>query len=319
MSATCVRELHVSPVATVGELLESGTLVAFNVGPDGAAYLVLALSELDYREEQPGRASFAKIYPRKSQRYRVVALAGADRSLDLTTGEEKFNIHEIQPIGKEILLLCVRSAYRAQDDFDLNGRVYSQEGRFVRGMLLGDGVETIQATASGEIWASYFDEGIFGNYGWKDPVGASGLVAWNASGEEVYQFDAGQISDCYALNVASERDVWCYYYVDFPLIHLRERRLDGFWKTPICGSRAFAVGGGHALLAGDYEDRRILHLLRLDPDIASLIADIRVVDGDKPVDFERVVGRGEFLYLLASDRLYKIGIDEVCGIVEGKR
>jgi hypothetical protein len=180
--------------------------------------------------------------------------------------------------------------------------------------LLGDGIETIQATSSGEIWASYFDEGIFGNYGWKDPVGASGLVAWDARGKKVYEFDAGQISDCYALNVASEEEVWCYYYIDFPLIQLRGKSIAASWNTPIRGSHAFAVGRGHALFAGDYEDRQTLHLLRLDAHVASLVANIRVFDNDNLVDFERAVGRGEFLFLLSGGYLYRVSIHDACGV-----
>jgi len=50
-------------VASLVPLIGDGELVAFNVGPDGVVYLVVALQPLDYRIEQPGWASFAKTVP----------------------------------------------------------------------------------------------------------------------------------------------------------------------------------------------------------------------------------------------------------------
>jgi hypothetical protein len=74
-----------------------------------------------------------------------------------------------------------------------------------REILLGGGIKGTQATASGVIWSSYFDEGIFGNYGWHDPIGASGLVARDTTGDTLYQYaptDAlDDMADCYAMNV----------------------------------------------------------------------------------------------------------------------
>jgi hypothetical protein len=37
------RFIYVSPVASLAPLIGDGELVAFNVGPDGVAYLVVAL------------------------------------------------------------------------------------------------------------------------------------------------------------------------------------------------------------------------------------------------------------------------------------
>ena len=55
-------------------------------------------------------------------------------------------------------------------------------------MMLGDGIQHLQTTKSGEIWAAYFDEGIFGNLGWRRPIGAKGLLRFNSDGKRVYEF-----------------------------------------------------------------------------------------------------------------------------------
>jgi hypothetical protein len=299
------------------EAVDERNVVGFNVGPRGEVYLVLALEPLDYRTEDNGFATFPKTVPRSPQRYRVLAIREGDVELDLVIDHEPFNIHDIQPLADDLLLVCARSTYRGPNDFDLNGRVYSRDGTFVREFLLGDGIAAIQATTRGELWASYFDEGIFGNYGWRNPVGAAGLVAWSDKGEKLYDYEAdgslGAMSDCYALNVATDEDVWCYYYTDFPLVQLREKRIASTWKVPVAGSHAFAVAPGHALFAGGYEDRDTFQLVRLGLDgVVTQIGQFELKDeGDATVKAERTIGRGGSLYVLSEGILYVIAIDDV--------
>src|SRR5712671_6793307 len=210
------HRLFLSPIASVSSVLAGGALVAFSAGPTGVVYFVIALNPLDYRTEQPGWASFAKTVPDKPQSYRVVGLSGSDVILDIVIENEPFNIHHVQPLNDELLLVCSRSHYKGLSQFEKNGRVYSRTGRFQREMLLGDGIQCVQATSNGVVWTSFFDEGIFGNYGWEHPVGASGLVAWDSTGNKLYEFEAAgeldAMADCYAVNVQSDDDVWCYYY-----------------------------------------------------------------------------------------------------------
>jgi hypothetical protein len=292
-------------------------VVGFNVGPRGEVYLVLALEPLDYRTEDNGFATFAKTVPRSPQRYRVLAIREGDVELDLVIDHEPFNIHDIQPLADDLLLVCARSAYRGPNDFDLNGRTYGRDGTFIRELLLGDGIETIQATTRGELWVSYFDEGIFGNNGWRNPVGAAGLVAWSDKGEKLYDYEAdgsvGAMSDCYALNVATDVDVWCYYYTDFPLVQLREKRIASTWRVPVAGSHAFAVAAGHALFAGGYKDPDTFQLVRLGLDgAATRIGHFELKnEDDATVKAERTIGRGGSLYVLSEGILYMIAIDDV--------
>ena len=230
---------------------------------------------------------------------------------------EPFNIHDIQPLADNVLLVSARSEYRGTNDFDLNGRVYTRDGAFVAGLLLGDGLETIQATGHGELWAAYLDEGIFGNYGWENPVGAAGLVGWSEKGERLYSYEAhgpvDTISDCYALNVATADDVWFCYYPEFPLVHLHQKRLASTWKVPVAGSHAFAVAAGHALFAGGYEDRNTLRLIRLGTGgKAAQVSQFELLgDGGAIVSLERTIGRSGSLYVLSEGILYETAMSDV--------
>ncbi|MDH4048476.1 MAG: hypothetical protein OEV63_10120 [Gammaproteobacteria bacterium] len=317
------HRLCLSPIASVSSVLAGGTLVAFGVGPTGVVYFVVALNPLDYRTEQPGWASFAKTVPDEPQRYRVVGLSGSDAILDTVIENEPFNIHHVQPLNDELLLVCSRSHYKGPTQFEKNGRVYSRSGRFQREMLLGDGIQDVQATSNGVIWTSFFDEGIFGNYGWENPVGASGLVAWDFTGNKLYEFEAAgesdAMSDCYALNVQSDDDVWCYYYTDFPLVHLHGQKIVSALQVPVSGSDAFAVWGNHALFRGEYKNHDTYRLLSLSSaGEATLLAEIELYDQEGvKIAAERVMGRGDNIHVLSGQVLYKVGVREAIAVHEG--
>lgn len=308
--------VQLSPLCSIREHLAGDDLVALNVGPDGVVYLVIAQKPLDYRTTAVG-GSFAKTRPDAPQRYRVVGLLGDEVVLQTLIEQEAFNIHDVQPLGgDELLLVCSRSMFRSAGDVDHNGRVYSRAGVLKRELVLGDGIESTQVTSRGEVWTSFFDEGVFGNYGWTNPIGASGLVAWDATGKKLYEFEhggnAGYISDCYALNVASDDDVWCYYYTDFPLVHLHKHRVVSTWSVPVHGSHAFAVADECALFAGAYRERDAFRLMRLqEGGRATAMRTFGMVDpaGDamRP---ERTVGRGGYLYVLSDGQLYRLGVRE---------
>lgn len=309
--------LHPSSTCALNEQIGANKVIAFNVGPSGEVCLVIALKPLDYQTESNGFARFPKVTPASPQRYRILMVRAGELELDLIIDQEPLNIHNIQPLSENILLACSRSEYRGPGDFDHNARVYGRDGTFLRDFLLGDGIETIQATRHGEIWASYFDEGVFGNLGWHEPVGASGLVAWSSTGEKSYEYEpegsAEYISDCYALNVATDEDVWCYYYTDFPLVHLHKKRITSIWHIPVNGSSAFAIENGHALFSGSYNDRDTFQLVRLNAQgNATRIGQFQLLDGQGDVvEAERVVGRGGTLYILSKGALHEISLDEL--------
>lgn len=311
---------RISPVTTFSlkDWATAETLVAFNAGPDGAVHLVFALHAPDY-EEQHGFAVFPKVCGAVAQDYRIVTIRDAAVVWERVVTNEAFNIHEVQPVGEHLLLACARSEHRADSGADLNGRLYANDGTLIKELLLGDGVQTIQATCGGEIWVSYFDEGIYGNFGWGSSFGAAGLVALDAAGTKIFEYEPkgelGPIDDCYALNVVSESDAWCCYYTDFPLVRLHNKQIEASWNVPVKGSPAFAVDGEYVLFAGGYEHRDKFELVRLQPDGSSrLLGRLPLVDADdNVVQPERIVGRGDRLFVISGQMLYEISLQSVRG------
>jgi len=309
------RVLKLSPFVSLTPWLGSGKLVGFNVGPDNCIYLAIAQKPLDERHQING-ASFAKSVPDQPNSYRVVALREGKPVLDTTIENERFNIHDIQPLKEELLLVCGRSVYRSPTDFEKNGRIYSRDGKFAREILLGDGIQNVQTTPAGLIWTSFFDEGIFGNRGWSNPIGQSGLVAWDVNGSRVYEFqptaDLDSICDCYALNVASEEDIWFYYYTQFALVWLKRGIVKAFWNSPVEGSSAFAITNNHVLFRGGYEERDSFELYSLDyngPMELAAKLELRDVNGCL-LKFQRALGRGSTLYLLSGDAVYCVDVND---------
>ncbi|UBF30463.1 hypothetical protein K9N68_35320 (plasmid) [Kovacikia minuta CCNUW1] len=304
------KALPLLPIVNLSSAISSGEIVAFNVCSDEVIYIVLALKPLDYRTE-----GFAKTTPDTSQSYRILGFQEDRLILDTNIAEEKFNIHDIQPLPtKELLLVCARSHYKSLNDFEKNGRIYSSDGEFSREILLGDGIQSVQVTSDGIIWTSFFDEGVFGNFGWKEPVGSSGLVAWDSLGNKIYDFQPtyglGTICDCYALNVASDKDVWLYYYTEFPLVHLHHQKIQSVWSMPISGSDSFAVSGNRVLFRGGYDEQDTYHLFSLKNNgKVNLLKKLQFADqAGQKIIAERVVGRGSSLYILSNRLVYRINV-----------
>jgi hypothetical protein len=315
-----IETIRLEPIVDFSSYLGSGELVAVNVGPERQLCAVIALKKLDYRITEPSGVSFVKTKPDVPQTYRVLVYSNRILTHDVII-EDCFNIHDIQPLpNEELLLVCCRSYFRGPKDYDLNGRIYSTKGEFLREILLGDGIAQVQSTTRGEIWTSYFDEGIFGNYGWVSPVGACGLIAWDDHGNKHYEYnppeELGYLCDCYALNVESDSSTWFYYYTDFRLVHLQDQRLSEYWEPPISGSRAFAIKPGYALFSGDYEKRDLYHLFELENHGNVRQGSIhRLIDeNNTPIEDTNVFGRANSLYVVRNQKVYELKIETVLGI-----
>ncbi len=132
-----------------------------------------------------------------------------------------------------------------------NALVYDGQGRLIIQATLGDGIEHLRTTSAGNVWVGYFDEGIYGNYGWGGiggsvPMGLPGIVCFTSQLERAWEYSVESnssldpIHDCYALNVDGE-SVWPYYYSDFPVVRIEYGSVRA-WTNEVAGARALAVG-----------------------------------------------------------------------------
>jgi len=137
---------------------------------------------------------------------------------------------------------CVIARRRCEPD-EANATVFLGGAEIAR-FHAGDGINHLQCDNRGGVWTGYFDEGVFG-----DTIGRYGIVRFTRHGE-VASYQAGDIADCYALNVARDA-TWSCWYSDFPLVTLDDNCSEQRWSNNLAsGVSAVAVSSPYALLVG---------------------------------------------------------------------
>lgn len=281
-----------------------------SVGPLGGVVILALRQRPGYGPTPDGDWSYVKAFVDLPKNFRVYYQA--EDGWDFIDIEDTFRkLYRVQPLAQRKWLLVDT---RSDDDSDTNGHIYSAEGKLLTTMPLGDGVQDVQATPNGQIWVSYFDEGIFGGTGF----GNAGLANFDAKGVQQFDFNAAHewlIADCYALNVVSDTEVWLCPYKDFPLVRLKNKQINYRWdNNPIHGAQAFAVWKDRALFTGGYHQRDklfIVHLYQSDgKDLAKEEHQAVSEDGES-IKFTRAFGRGSCLYLVTTDSLYCVDLQVI--------
>lgn len=311
------RERRLDLAVDLAPYLRGWTLVSASLGHDGRAYVLLIDGE-PVRE-----AGFVPSGLQAAPRYKVLVVelrspagsAAQDVVEEIAVEGESFNYHYVQPLGADLLLVGARSRYYGRDQYDLNAAVFDRSGQPLRRFLVGDGIQSVQTTAGGLIWTSFFDEGVFGNYGWSRPVGESGLIAWDSWGIRVFTNSEADIADCYALNVVSDHEVWFYYYTDFKLCRLFGPAVQpsvSFLDPKLAGSSVVATDGARFLLDGGYNRLGTYTLLRRDGS-GALTRSEEWTFADaagRPLQAPIGYARGAALLLLDEAKLYVCRLDE---------
>lgn len=165
--------------------------------------------------------------------------------------------------GGRWLVVGGRCRWR-EEGAEQNALVIDPAGNVTGRGCLGDGIAQLQVAQDGTIWAGYFDEGVFGNFGWghpgPEPLGAGGIAAWSETLSKRWELDPveGLVADCYALNVAADA-VWACPYTDFPVVRISEFR-EHVYATPndVSGPRGVVVADGTIGVLGSYKKPGVL-------------------------------------------------------------
>lgn len=224
----------------------------------------------------------------------------------------------------EILLVGARCWREADGTRETNALVYHSGGKLSGDFVLGDGIQDVLIAEDGSIWTSYFDEGIYGSYGWGSysadrqyvrPIGASGLVRFDKRGRQLWEFSSPSgfqgMDDCYAVNVAHDA-TWAYYYSEFALVRVGFQGEVRAWKTGISGARAFAVHDNRVLMFGGYgSDESRIVLGSLSEHSIEHRREYRLpspLDGRGFRDGLTAVGRGPVVHLFADRQWYQVDL-----------
>ncbi|MEK4026488.1 hypothetical protein [Sporosarcina sp. FSL W7-1283] len=243
------KTISLAPVADLSGEMQDFSPVSIAIGPQNEWCFLLV------REYPPLiGGSFPSTVTKEQYHYKVIIMKGNEKKV-IDLPDEKWNYHYVQTIDDDqVLLAGARSYYHDADHIEKNARVYTSAGQCIRSFCLGDGIQDLYVTDSNTIWTSYFDEGVFGNYGWDEPIGSKGLIHWDAFGRQLEWHDPkGEhyIDDCYAMNIVSNEEVWFYYYSDFH-IGVRVEGHTDYYVPDVKGANLFAVKEDMLLMDGGY-------------------------------------------------------------------
>ncbi len=300
---------HINSITDINCYVEDYKLVNISQGANQEICL-LAVNAVPQLE----KGMFPQSQTQSFHNYKVI-LISERFTHQINLLNQSWSYHFVQPIdSKNILLACGRSHYYKDNSYDKNGKVYTNEGTFIREFLLGDGIQDLKVTAQNNIWTSYFDEGVFGNYGWKNPVGAAGLRAWNCNGSEIYKYNNygdHSISDCYALNVVNDNEVWFYFYTNFELACRKNGEIK-YYKTEIAGSDGFIVYDKYVLFRGGYRQHNNYYLYQVNSSDMRLLGEVSLINKDESlIETSYIDCRKSKLLLLSGTELYSVDLKEL--------
>jgi len=197
------------------------------------------------------------------------------------------------------------------DQPNLNAEFYDQYGQRTRRAFFGDGIESVQVDRNGEIWVSFFDEGVFGD----DLIGHPGLIRFNAQGELVWSFTPPEgydyICDCYALNIADD-GAWAYYYTPFSVVHVDWDGDATGYNNEFAGAKAIVVHPQRIMLYGGYSGERSRCVVQNFADHLYGKREIRLTLPDgKSLEKLAIYGRGSVLHAFEGPRWYQFDIRQL--------
>ncbi len=295
------------PAYDFAQQLAGYDIVNATLGPRNEVCILAVESGSGFRElENPTNHEFA---------YRIIITDdNGVRKLDFPRLKMEYDF--VQPLQNErILLVSARSNWYAAKKYDLNAAVFERDGTFVRNFLLGDGIQDMYVTDQDIIWTSYFDEGIFGNNGWEEPVGIRGLKAWDTEGKEVFTYPRSIIhsmEDCYALNVVADEDIWFYYYMEFALARYHNGELF-YYKPGVKGADGFTLFEDYALFRGGYDspEKFILYHFRNKYEMRKKCFIQFLTEDEEVIDPHIVANRGSVFLFTVDTSIYLVRLEDV--------
>lgn len=290
-----------NPIANLKEELKQMTPLSIALGHENDVFVLLLEERIPLVDD-----CFPATVTKKRNRYQVIHLKdGQKKVIDLP--KEKWNYHFIQPMDDgHFLLVCARSRYHDAQNIEQNARVYDENGLFIRSFCLGDGIEHVYVTKTQEIWTGYFDEGVYGNYGWEVPIGRRGLVGWDAWGAKLDSLEEDKeyfIHECMALNGEIAGGIGFFFSLDLKF-GVRKERHTTYYSSEETSYRAFAMNGDR-IVAHRGNGKRTLFELQREGNEYKTVRNIELMKPNgKPMKPQLVNNRENKLLFLDGEELF---------------
>lgn len=165
MTARLAMSLH----RDLTPILGTSRLLSACVSPVGDAILLFAApDDGDVAQGVTEQKRWATFPHARAEREYAARVALADMTQATTTelrGMSVAHPHIQQLTDGRWLVVGARCRYRPDHGAEHNAIIFDTLGERVRDFTLGDGITDVQVSSGGTIWVSYFDEGVYGNYG----------------------------------------------------------------------------------------------------------------------------------------------------------
>ena len=177
--------------------------------------------------------------------------------------------------------------------------------------MFGDGIQHVTATRSGSCWVGYFDEGIFGNFGWGGPgpapIGRFGINRFDQTMHlAAHAPSEYEIADCYAMTAVDE-SVFACTYTDWEIVRLGPSGERRSWTNDVAGASAIVVKGSAVALVGGYTESRSRLVVgslgesRFEPTMTTTLT----IDGEDITGDKLLVASGHQLHAMANGGWYR--------------
>lgn len=269
------------------------------------------------RDEQPGWASFPRTSPSREPSI-TLATYRSDGTVGTIVEVPELPVAHplVNALSDGSFVIAGARCYWREQGPEMNALIISADGTLLRRGCLGDGIEHLLVGAQDTIWTGYFDEGVFGNYGWGSPgptpLGVSGIAAWSTYLDKSWELDPqeGLVSDCYALNVDADV-VWACPYTDFPVVRIEHGSVQVFATTDVTGARGIIASDDQVGLVGTYGDPSLL--------VLGGLVDGRFVETDRlhlwapdgsPLPRGKMHCRGSLAHFFVGTRWYSFDLQD---------
>lgn len=307
------KNIKISYLIDIKEYINGYEIINSQLGFDNKIYILL----VDRIPERINDGMFVQTKTKEKFQYKILIVEN-ENVIEVNLYNQQYNFSFVQPIKENRLLIVgARARFYKENKYDLNAKIFDFDGVLQKEIFLGDGIQNVQTTLEGDIWVSYFDEGVFGNFGWDNPVGKTGLNSFNSEGKLDYSNENADICDCYALNVINKNEIWFYYYSDFLLGKIEKEEIT-FYNPSISGATGFSKDNEYFLFDGGYNNRDKYILLLINKSGVfikkceiSFKDEENIKINSRDIDF-----RGDKLILRNKTKLYSISISYLLNVLE---
>lgn len=253
-----MNHIRLSEIVDFEDIIIKCYIVDVSVDTDGKINL---LTQMKNKENENTRYDFDNV----KDEYNLYEIIENEIE-HLFTIKTTTNLHYVRKVDdNQYLLASARCHYYSEKNIERNAIILDSKGNVINQIILGDGIQDIKIEDNEIIWTSYFDEGIFGNYGWVEPLGMTGLRSWTLNGEALYVYDAidynHSISDCYALNIDENNRKWFYFYTEFFLGQIDNEAMS-FFNLDVDGASSIIIKNGYIVMDCGYKKTNDYKLMK---------------------------------------------------------